>query len=224
MRTLIVLLVVMLSCGVSYANLVIDVRAADGQVGVSPDGKTVVGTSGDVLTMQVWATVFDGNGIASDDGVGTVTGGIELTGGGALALDTTTNPFGYVAPFDTRFAEPNVTPTLLGLGGSTAGVGPMMWVAQTIQLDTVLNQSYLLGTFKFTVGNSDASINYLKPGSNPSTLLFKQDGVGKTGQAISGLAITSAGAPCTVIVPEPSTITLLLTLAMGGLLLVRRRS
>lgn len=223
--TLMLLAVFCLVASSAFAGLVVSVKVAPGQADVAytADGAEV--QAGTQLLMQVWASVVGADQIANNDKLQTVSGGIKLTGAGALALDTTNNPYGYAAPFAESTAVPTVTETQLGLGASTAAAGPMWWRAAALQVDTELNQSYLLGTFKYTAGaaGTKGEINYLKPGAAVGTLTFVMDGSSKTGLAASGGNITTAGTVCTVTaVPEPSTL-VLLGLGALALVFVRRR-
>jgi hypothetical protein len=65
------------------------------------------------------------------------------------------------------------------------------------------------------------SIQFLISGKAMSMYMFSMDDVRKNG--VSGHDLVSLGTPL-IAVPEPSTLAMLLTVALGGLLWLRRRA
>jgi hypothetical protein len=186
------------SQGYAATGLTIDVTG--------PGGISVKQVQPGLFTGEIWATM---TGVDPElpEGLNTVTGGLQLTGGGTfLPFDKASN---YEDPWISGSHDPYVVDS--SADGKTLGHGGLMSFSPTSGVlyfhsmeNQVGNGPFKLGTFQANLQAGD-SVQFLLSGTAAPMYRFTVDGSPKLGSA-NGLV--SVGEPL-VAVPEPSTFALI---------------
>jgi hypothetical protein len=221
----------------SYAGLLVDLRPVAGTgYTVLGDGKTVSFSAPGVFNVnyELWGVMTGTDGTLTNDGLQTVTGGVENVPlvGPSINKFTAFTIANYVAPFTASTGAISRTDNLIGTKGATTTTNAIVAGAPTpMPMNTASVNSYKLAAFtsEATVsglnGQPFASVNYVKAGNGIPTYTFMMDGTPRNGMA-AGNALVTVGAPVQLVgeVPEPGTFVLLGAGVFGvGLMLWRRK-
>jgi hypothetical protein len=235
-------LVFVLTSNNAFATLIVDVSAVSGTNGaLVVDSKNVIApTTFDAanpaaITFQIFAYFTSGEGDPPGNSIQQIQGGM------ATIRDAVNYGFkGDISPisFASLWAGQSGTqpgiPTPNSVGDLTIPTTPAasVWSArnETIQPVDAVTLGLLIGTFTVTQTGSGGTVVPTTVNFSPIAGNYPSAGIWyENGRLYSFLStprayqVYAAGAPVSILVPEPSTITLLLTLTIGGLFLWRRR-